>query len=174
MTDTVLIKVQGRDRVGLVSAIAGRLFDLGFNLGDTAFAVLGTAFEFSALADLPPGLATSDVVRELRSLPPLQGVTVSVEPFRYEPLHSESGRPTHRFRVLGGDQPGLIARLAEARVEFQANIVRLNSERLPGAGGFRYATQLDVAIQAERAEACIAAVTNTAEQLQLDCTWVKL
>ncbi|MBM3504587.1 MAG: amino acid-binding protein [Alphaproteobacteria bacterium] len=171
---TVQIRVEGRDRVGLVAAIAGRLFDLGFNLGDTAFSVLGTGFEFSTVADLPEGRIAKEVERELQSLPALSGCIVQVRPFTFEPVHADTGRATHRIRVTGGDQPGLLARLTETFVDFQANVVRLHSERIPDARGARYATQIDVAIPAGRTEACLAAIANTAEQLHLDCTWVAL
>ena len=38
---TVLITIFCHDRTGLVSAITGRLFEIGANLGDTSFAMLG-------------------------------------------------------------------------------------------------------------------------------------
>ena len=69
------------------------------------------------------------------------------------------------------DQPGLVARVSEAFVEFGANIVRLNSERVRGGRKTLYVTNFDVAIPSDRAQACLAAVANTAAQLQLDCTW---
>ena len=49
----VLVSVFCPDRTGLVSAIAGRLFEIGANLGDTSFAVLGAGAEFSAICDIP-------------------------------------------------------------------------------------------------------------------------
>ncbi|MSO65034.1 MAG: amino acid-binding protein [Alphaproteobacteria bacterium] len=174
MTGMVLIKARGRDRVGLIAALTGRLFELGLNLGDTAFAVLGTGFEFSTVADVAAGVDPTTISRELVALPELRACAIEVHPFTFEPVHAESGRATHRIRVAGGDQPGLIARLAEAFGQFGANIVRLNSEREPGGAGFRYSTQFEVAMPADRAEACIAAVANTAEQLHLDCSWVRL
>jgi len=41
-----LVSVFCPDRKGLISDIAGRLFELGGNLGDTTFAVLGEAAQF--------------------------------------------------------------------------------------------------------------------------------
>ena len=45
---SLLIQIFARDEPGLVSAISGCLFDLGLNLGDTAFAVLGSGADGSA------------------------------------------------------------------------------------------------------------------------------
>jgi glycine cleavage system transcriptional repressor len=61
--------------------------------------------------------------------------------------------------------------VSEAFVEFGANIVRLNSERVRGGRKTLYVTNFDVAIPGDRAQVCLAAVANTAAQLQLECTW---
>jgi len=52
--DTVaLISVLCEDNPGLIAAITGRLYDIGANLGDTTFAVLGGAAEFTGVCELP-------------------------------------------------------------------------------------------------------------------------
>ena len=128
MTRNVLITVVGSDRVGLVAEVTGRLFDLGVNLGDTTFAVLGTGCKLSAVAETPADLSTEELAAQLRALPDLADAEIKVNVFRFAADHAESGRHTHRICVSGGDQPGLVARVSEAFVEFGANIVRLNSE----------------------------------------------
>lgn len=171
MTRTLLISCSGPDRVGVVAALTGRLFDLGLNLGDTSFAVLGTAFEFNAIAETSTDIQNAVVAAALETLDELQGCTLDVSEFRYDTRHTETARRTHRIRVSGGDQPGLIARLTEAFVEFDANIVRLNSQHHVAGGRQIYTTHFDVALNPDRAEACLAAVSNTAQQLQLECSW---
>lgn len=170
----VLISISGQDRRGLVSAIAGRLFDLGFNLGDTSFAVLGTGFEFNAVTELPAGLAADEVRAALAEVPDLEGCEVAVRTFEYGATHDETGRATHSVTFRGGDQPGLLARLTEVLLDFGANIVRLNAERIPGSDGNAYVTACDIAVASERAHACLAALANTAGQLQLTCDWRQL
>ncbi len=120
---------------------------------------------------MPGDVSPDDLQTQLRALSHLTDSTVEVAEFKYDPHHDDSGHHTHRICVSGGDQPGLIARVSEAFVEFGANIVRLNSERVPSGGKTLYVTNFDVAIPAKRADACIAAVANTAEQLQLECSW---
>ncbi len=53
MDGTALISILCPDRAGLVAAIAGHLFDLGVNLRDTSFAVLGQGAEFTAVCVSP-------------------------------------------------------------------------------------------------------------------------
>ena len=62
----VRIAISCRDRTGLLSAVTGRLFDLGADIGDTSFAVLGQMAEFTAVTRLPEGLSQDDVAGALR------------------------------------------------------------------------------------------------------------
>ncbi|MEE9300267.1 MAG: ACT domain-containing protein [Alphaproteobacteria bacterium] len=173
MGEIVLISVLGPDRAGLVAAVAGRVYELGGNLGDTTFAVLGEGCELSTVVELPDDLSISELGAELGELPELEGAKLEVRPFEFEPVHAPSARITHRVELSGGDRPGIIARLSEVFANFGANIVRLNSEMVPGSGGASYNTRFAVAIPEARAAACLATVANIAGQLDLVCRWEK-
>lgn len=168
MTSTAIVTVLGPDRNGLVAAITGAVWELGANLADTSFSVLGGGADFSAICELPDGLDSAEVERALASLPDLSGAEISVRPFQYEALHGPEGDVTHRITVSGGDQPGLVARLCETFGEFRANIVSLNAGPLAHDPD-RYVIRLAVAIPENAADSCIATVANTAEALGL--TW---
>ena len=167
MTHTALVSVLCPDRTGLIAAVAGRLHDLGINLGDTTFAVLGGGAEFTSVCELPQGVSIETVEQDLRRLPELEGGQVTVSPFVLSDIHGPSARITHRIEISGRDMPGLVARLAEAFNEFGANIVQLNSERIPGTGGARYVTRIAAWIPEAKTEACLATVANTAAQMNL-------
>lgn len=173
MASKALISILGADRTGLVAAVAGRLYDLGINLGDTSFAVLGEGAEFTALCELPDGLEPAAVERELKELPELDEARVAVSKSKLGPYHKPSANVTHRIEVTGQDRPGLIARLAEAFGQYGANIVRMTSEKVPGAEGDRYVTRFAVWIPAARADACLATVGNTAGELKMAWRWEK-
>ena len=112
MASVALISILGRDRVGLVSAIADHLFSAGVNLRDTTFAALGTGAEFTAVCELPDGLAVAELDAGLARIPELAGAEIRVVPFAFDPAPGPMGRVTHRVEISGGDQLGLIARLA--------------------------------------------------------------
>jgi glycine cleavage system transcriptional repressor len=170
--DTVaLISVLCEDNPGLIAAITGRLYDIGANLGDTTFAVLGGAAEFTAVCELPAGVSLASVESELTRLPALAKAKLSVTPFGYQPIHADQAHITHRIEITGKDSPGLVARLSEVFLQFGANIVRLNSERLPGAGHAHYMLRMAVFIPEGKASTCLATVANTAAQLALTCWW---
>lgn len=163
---TVLISVFCPDRTGLVAAITGRLFEIGADLGDTSFAVLGSGAEFTSVCTVPAELSPAEIEGDLAALPELAGARLSVRPFELDASHGPLGRITHRVTVSGGDRPGLVARLTEVFGEFKANIVRMDAQRLPDQG--LYVTRFALSIP-DRAASCLATVANTAEELGVTC-----
>lgn len=172
MAATYRLTLTCADRSGLVAAITGMLFDLGGNLGDTSFAVFGTEAEFTTLVDMPEAITAEDVRAELSGLGLPAGARIDIVPFDRPDERDPMGRATHVITLSGGDQPGLIARLAEVFVEFGANIVHLEAglDRGPEPGG-HYSTRFSVALNEATADKCLATVANTAESLHLDCRW---
>jgi len=158
------------DQTGLIAAITGRLFDLGANLGDTSFAVLGSGAEFTTISEMPDDLDNDNLAAELASVTELKEAKISVTEFKLDPVQDQAAKITHRITVKGGDQPGLIARLSELFIEYRANIVRLSSEKSPDGN---YILRISVFIPEGSADACLATVANTAEGLQLACEVVE-
>ncbi len=167
---TALVSILCEDHAGLIADVTGRMYDLGVNLGDTTFAVLGGGAEFTLVAHLG-GVSLATLESELKSLKILQGARLTVAPFAYRPTHDEHAHITHRIEISGDDSPGLIARLSEAFRAFGANIVRLNSESAPSGSGAHFVLRLAVWVPAAKAAACMATVANTASQMNLKCLW---
>ena len=167
MVSIARVSVFGPDRVGFVAAIADYLFSAGVSLGDTTFAALGSGAEFVALCDLPEGITPDSIQAGLRQLPELAGAEIQAVPYAFDPSSGPAGKVTHRITISGGDQLGLVARLSEVFKQYEANIVRLEARKLPGAEGDLYATRFAVSIPKEKASLCIATVGNTAGSLGL-------
>ena len=51
-------------------------------------------------------------------------------PYSFDPNPTPAGHVTHRITISGGDQLGLVARLAEVFRQYHANIVRLEARKL--------------------------------------------
>jgi glycine cleavage system transcriptional repressor len=167
MASVALLSILCQDQVGLVAAIADHLFARGINLRDANFAALGKGAEFTAICELPPGLAPAALEDGLALVAELEGAAIRVVPYPFDPVAGPMGRITHRIVVEGGDQLGLIARLAEIFAQYGANIVRLDAEKLPEAEGGRYVTRFAVWLLPERAQTCLASVANTAGTMGL-------
>jgi glycine cleavage system transcriptional repressor len=169
MASVALVSVLGPDRVGLVAAIAEHLFDIGVNLRDTTFASLGSGAEFLAICELPSGLEAGEIEAGLRRVPELKGAEIRAVPYAFDPSPGPAGSITHRITISGGDQLGLVARLAEVFKQYSANIVRLEARKLSDAEGGLYVTRFAVFIPHEQESLCLATVSNTAGALGLDC-----
>ena len=168
MTSTAIVTVLCPDKTGLVSGITATLWDLGINLIDTNFSVLGGGADFSAVCEVPDSLSTDDLQTALATLTVLGDAEISVREYTFEPRRDPEGNVTHEITVSGGDQPGLVARLCETFVEFGANIVTLNAGPQPDDAD-RYGIRLSVSVPDGIADACIATVKNTAEAMGLSC-----
>lgn len=162
-----LVSILCRDQVGLVAAIADHLFARGVNLRDTTFAALGQGAEFTSICELPDGLTPAALEDELMLIPALERGEIRVVPYEFDPVPGPMGRITHRIEVEGGDQLGLIARLADIFSQYGANIVRMDAQKLPDSEGGRYMTRFSVWLPPARAEICLAAVANTAGSMGL-------
>ena len=167
MAHDVRIAISCPDRTGLLSVLTGRLFDLGADMGDASFAVLGEAAEFTAVARLPDEVGTDDVHNALAALPEIDDAEISVAAFSLGVTHGESAQVTHRVEVRGTDRPGLVARLTEAFADYGANIVRMDCQRISGGRAEDYVIRIEAWIPEDRAETCLAAVDNTAQSLGL-------
>jgi len=166
MPHSLHVQVFCPDRTGLVAGLTGTLFDLGANLGDTRFSVLGQGAEFSTVVSVADEIDAEQVHAALSSTPEATGADITVTP--YDTWAVADGGPdiTHRVFVSGGNRPGLVARLAEVFGDFEANIATMNAQQMPHDTS-QYVIRVAVAIPPGRASACLATVSNTAEALGL-------
>lgn len=170
-TTIALLSIVGPDKVGLISAIAGRLFDLGVNLGDATFAVLGGNAEFSAICDLQGETDISIIKSELGAIETLADAEITISYFTIKNESPASKSITHNIKISGGDRPGLLARLCEVLQQFGANIVQLNSERVAGTNGGEFTITVAVSIPDSTQNTCLAHISNTAGEMGLNCEW---
>ncbi|PHQ69986.1 MAG: amino acid-binding protein [Sneathiella sp.] len=160
-----LLSVFSKDRVGLISLLTGHLFDRGIDLGDTSFARLGDGGEFSSVLDVPADIAEDTLSAELRSLDGLADAEIDIRRLNLANSETPPTDITHMIQCKGPDQPGLLARLSEVFIDFDANIVDLKSDQSTTPDGAIFVTRLAVNIPPDRAASCLAALGNTAESL---------
>lgn len=160
------ITISCTDRVGLVSDISGRLFDIGANLGPTGFALDQGRANFVTTCELPDTCQITECEAALCELP-MDQAEITVEAIHPAPLSGQAAGASHLIECSGIDQPGLIARLSEIFIEFNANIVQLSASATDEKDTRIYTTRFAVAIPAERASACLATLANTAGSMRL-------
>ena len=118
MKNSVLISIFCEDQTGLVANITSRLFDLGINLGDTNFAVLGSGAEFTSVCEIPQNITLDVLKNELKEIDHLVNARIDIQPFTLETTQGSGSKITHTITISGGDQPALIARICETLIEY--------------------------------------------------------
>lgn len=173
--ENYLISIVGKDNVGVISAVSSYLFDIGANLADSSYAVLGEGFEFSAIATFGAPQNTDEIIAGLSDLELLAGARVEVSPFDFATSRGDTAKISHTVEITGGDRPGLVARISEVLMDYDANIVRMSSKRHVDADGqAHYRTRFAICVTDDRAAALEAALFNTAGSLRLSCELEKV
>ncbi len=169
MTERAVVSIFCVSQPRLLGALADRLRELDCNLADTTYAMLAGSAEFTAVCELPDGLAHETLMLELQRLPQLAGGRVTVSPASAEAGQRRPDRITHRFEFHGPDKPGLIAALSHGFADSGAAVVRLNSHPAAEGGTIHSVIRFAVSITGTPADACISAVQRTAKDLGLTC-----
>ena len=169
MAQEIRISFVGPDRTGLIAHITNYLSDKGVNIGDITFAVLGDHAELTLIHALPRGVTMEEIEKDLQAMPELADGALEVGPYHFKEDRGPSSTITHRITLSGDDIPGLIAKISKALDDHGANIVRMDSENIPGGGEGVYLIRFEVWLPPERAASCLAATGNTAGSLGLSC-----
>ncbi len=167
MSEKTILSIVCVSRPGVLAAVTRRLAELGCNLADTTFAALAGTVEFTAICELPAGLARETLGLEVQRLAEVAGGRVAVGPYEAGPEEAPPRRITHRFELWGPDRPGLLARLSEAFAACGAEVLRLNTQASAADG--RHVMRFAVAAPETAAGRLTAAIPETARELGLAC-----
>ncbi len=169
-----LLSVFSKDRVGLISDITGTLFDLGVNLEDTSFAVLGSGGGLTSILEVPDDMSTNQVAGEIAALSGFENADIDVKRLSLPESDTPPKDITHRIKCEGQDQPGLLARMTEVFIDFEANIVRLKSDHIEGDEEDHFITRFSVSIPDHKADACLTTLGNITERLGQKLSFEKI
>ena len=173
-TYKALLSVFSTDRVGLISDITGTLFDMGINLEDTSFAVLGPGGGLTSIIEVPEDMSTEEIAERVATLPGFEQADIDVKRMSLPESETPPTSITHRIRCEGQDQPGLIARLTEVFIDYEANIVRLKSDLVDQDGQDHFITRFSVYIPDHKASACLTTLGNITERLGQKLTYERV
>jgi glycine cleavage system transcriptional repressor len=138
------VSVFGRDRPGIVAAVARLLLEHGVNVEDSRMANLRGHFAMMLLVAAPEGAGEAGLragLEELREREGLEAVALSAVA-EVPAAHAE---PSYVVSVYGADHPGIVAAVAGALAARDVNITDLET-RLLGEG--LYVMLLEVALPA--------------------------
>lgn len=124
----IVITAVGRDRPGIIAALARAVLDLGGNLDDATMTRLHGAFATMVAARLPHGKTEEDARAALAPVAEAMGLTIAVQSV---PDAHEETPPDTLLTVYGADRPGIVYQVAARLAARNVNITDMDT-RLAG------------------------------------------
>jgi glycine cleavage system transcriptional repressor len=119
-----MLTMVGRDRPGIVAALADALYRGGANLGEASMARLGGNFTIMLMVEIAAELP--DLERLLAPVTKQLGLHVHIDAIEGR-LH-EHVEPNVRLAVHGADRPGIVAQVTAALASAGFNILDLDTD----------------------------------------------
>jgi glycine cleavage system transcriptional repressor len=143
----------GRDRPGIVAAVAEVLFEHGANIEDSQMTILRGHFTMTLIVSLEGSPAEPAEVESLRrgldavrERLGLEALSVSA----VEHLGAGGPDPSHIVSVYGVDHPGIVYAVSATLAEESVNITDLTTRVFAGEGETPvYAMMIEIAVPAE-------------------------
>jgi glycine cleavage system transcriptional repressor len=156
----------GRDRPGIVAAVAKVLYEQGCNVEDSSMTLLRGNFAIMLVLASPEGTTAASLTDALRPACEAMGLVYSVQDVE-DTAHESFA--THVLTVYGADRPGILAKVTELLAARQVNITDLNS-RLVGAEQPVYALLLELAVPDGTAEDLERGLSDVTDEIGVDFT----
>jgi glycine cleavage system transcriptional repressor len=155
----------GRDRPGIVAAVAKVLYEQGCNVEDSSMTLLRGNFSMMLVVAAPEGTTASALGAALAPAGKDMGLTYAVLDVEDT---ADVPHPSHALTVYGADKPGILYRVTEVLAQAGVNITDVNS-RLVGADTPVYALLLELAVPAGLAIGDLERrLTQTAAEIGVD------
>jgi glycine cleavage system transcriptional repressor len=140
------LSVIGRDRPGIVAAVAGDLLAHELNVEDSQMSILGGHFTIVLILAGPDGLDAGALRRDLDATAARLGLdALSLN----EIAAAEAGpEPSCIVTVYGADHPGIVHAVASALAEHEVNITDMQTRLVHEGATHLYAILLEVALPA--------------------------
>lgn len=162
------VSAVGKDRPGIVAAIADALFELEGNVEDSRMTILRGHFVVMLIVSLPEGRDRAELEGRLGPVGErlgLEALTVSAVD---ELSQTPAAAPTHVITVYGADHPGIVRSVAEALAQREVNITDLQTQLSGTGSGALYVMLLETEIPEGGADELRTALEAVAEGAEVE------
>lgn len=165
-----ILSILGRDRPGIVAAVARVLFDQNCNIENVSQTMLQTEFAGIFIVSLPNGMTPDDLQRELDArLAPI-GLTVLTKPCDHgEEACAPAACEPFVITSRGPDRKGLVAHISGVIARYGVNITNLQAMfrggNQPGDNIMIYEVDVPKAVDLQT---LVQDLRDKAAELQLD------
>jgi len=126
--ETYALSAVGRDRPGIVAAIAEVLLRFGVNIEDSQMAILRGRFCMVLILRAPAGLERAALEAALEEVGRQLGLdSLALSPLR-EAAQPSQAEPSCLITVYGADHPGIVHAVAALLADRQVNITDLQTK----------------------------------------------
>ncbi|HVE91456.1 MAG TPA: ACT domain-containing protein [Actinomycetota bacterium] len=139
----LVLTVTGRDRPGVVAAVAKILFENGCNVTESSMTQLCGTVVMMLVLDAPEPATPASLEEAFAPMAAELEMQVSIWEL---PRKTTQARPTHVLTVHGQDESGILHRITHSLSGLGINITDLNSRVLGGIHGQRYALMLELEV----------------------------
>lgn len=154
----------GRDRPGIVAAIAKVLVDHGCNVEDSSMTLLRGNFAVMLVLAAPSATTAAVLEDALRAPCGALGLLYSVSPVDDAAVVAH---PTHLLTVYGADKPGILYRVSSTLADAGVNITDLSSRLVGPDDAPVYVLMLELSVPGDAA-ALGDVLTAVAAELGVD------
>lgn len=142
---TFALSAVGRDRPGIVAAVAEALVAHGVNVEDSQMSILRGHFAMVLIVQAPPEVDAERLADDLRAV----GETLDLEAVALTPVADAAptapAEPSHLVSVYGADHPGIVHAVAASLAAAQVNITGLTTRLVAEDEQALYVMLLEVA-----------------------------
>lgn len=129
MANYALLTANGKDKPGIVAAIAKVLLARDCNIEDSQMSRLGPDFACMLVVRMPEGLLANQLAEYLSPLGCDLGLRVHLQDLRPEEAWEPgSDLPRHLIHVNGADRKGIVAKICAHLAAQSVNITNLQTE----------------------------------------------
>lgn len=141
------VSVVGKDRPGIVAAIAEGLFRLGCNIADSSCTMLAGEFAMILIVSHPRPFSKTRLHDELKTACDDMGMSLAVRTLHAdEVLRQEQEGEICLVSVYGADQPGIVYRVTHALARRGINILDLTTKLIGTQKEPVYVMMLEAAV----------------------------
>ncbi len=129
MANYALLTANGKDRPGIVAAVAGVLLECDCNIEDSQMSRLGPDFACMLVIRMPEGLVSEQLDARLVSVIDEFGLRVHIQDLRPEEAsETRSEQPRQLIHVYGADKKGIVHRITKHLAAQSVNVTNLHTE----------------------------------------------
>ncbi len=127
-----IITAVGEDRPGIVAGITKVLYEMGFNIEDSAMTRLNNEFAVMLIVSTEEEISEDTLKEKFSNVEKEKNLLINIRKIPEEIYREKEERgEVYNIIVYGGDKPGIVYKVAKLLADRNINISDLRTEKTP-------------------------------------------